>query len=179
MDETKPVVAYSDGSCRTNPGRGGWAWIAADGRYGSGPAKGTTNQRMEIKAAYEAVKSLHGSSPAIEVVTDSKYVVDCFEKKWWVNWQRNGWLNAKKESVANRDLWEPFINLVNEHGNVSFRWVKGHSGNRMNDEVDALAKYAASAQRELSGESFENMIRSMSKSVRAQKKKRKKKARLH
>jgi ribonuclease HI len=143
-----PTDVYTDGACLKNPGPGGWAWAVADGPFASGHATHTTNQRMEITAAYEAVRALDGP---IEVVSDSTYVVNCFVQGWWRGWTTKGWLNSKKEPVANRDLWEPFIALVRERGDVTFRWVKGHSGDAMNDAVDRLATTAAKAQSGLSG----------------------------
>lgn len=136
------VVVYTDGACSGNPGPGGWAWaVAPEGRpCGSGGEVRTTNQRMELLAVLEALRSLGAGSEAgpIEVVSDSTYVVHCFRDRWWANWQRNGWKNSKKQPVANADLWAPLVELV-QAGDVRFRWVKGHSGDRMNDLVDALA----------------------------------------
>jgi len=102
---------------------------------------------MEIRAALEAVRALPGP---LEVVSDSTYVVNCFKDRWWQGWLKRGWLNSQKKPVANRDLWEPFISLVRERGDVSFRWVKGHSGHPMNDFVDQLAVEAARTQAPLS-----------------------------
>ena len=73
------------------------------------------------------------------VVSDSTYVVNCFRDGWWKGWIARGWLTSAKKPVVSRDLWEPLVELVNERGDVSFRWVKGHSGDAMNDLVDALA----------------------------------------
>lgn len=141
------TVVYTDGACSGNPGPGGWAWATDRERYGAGPEKHTTNQRMEIRAALEAVRALPGP---LEVVSDSTYVVNCFKDRWWQGWLKRGWLNSQKKPVANRDLWEPFISLVRERGDVSFRWVKGHSGHPMNDFVDQLAVEAARTQAPLS-----------------------------
>jgi ribonuclease HI len=134
---------YTDGACLGNPGPGGWAWAVPGGRYASGAAAATTNQRMEITAALEAVRALEGR---VEVVSDSTYVVNCFRDRWWEGWLRRDWKNSKKEPVANRDLWEPLIDLVRERGDVTFSWVKGHSGDPMNDLVDRLAVEAAASQ---------------------------------
>jgi ribonuclease HI/uncharacterized phage-like protein YoqJ len=142
------LVAYTDGACSGNPGPGGWAWVRPDGAWASGAETRTTNQRMEITAAHEAV--LAARSP-IEVVSDSTYVVNCFRDRWWEGWLRRGWLNSKKEPVANRDLWEPFIDLVRQRGDVTFRWVKGHDGDPLNDLADRLAVAAAAEQRGRSG----------------------------
>ncbi len=140
---------YTDGACLGNPGPGGWAWAVPDGPYASGPAAKTTNQRMEITAAYEALRALDGP---LDVVSDSTYVVHCFRDGWWEGWMKRGWKNSKKEPVANRDLWEPMIELVRSRPDVSFRWVKGHSGDPMNDAVDALATDAARTQAAREGE---------------------------
>ena len=133
------TVVYTDGACSGNPGPGGWAWaVAPDGtRSDSGGEPVTTNQRMEITAVLEAVRALVGEGP-VEVVSDSSYVVNCFRDKWHVRWAANGWRNAKKQPVANADLWRPLIELV-EANDVTFRWVKGHSGDALNDLVDQLA----------------------------------------
>jgi ribonuclease HI len=97
----------------------------------------TTNQRMEITAVLEALRALSGAGPVV-VVSDSTYVVNCFRDRWYLRWEANGWRNAKKQPVANADLWRPLVALVREH-EVSFRWVRGHSGDRLNDLVDQLA----------------------------------------
>ncbi|MEP6650197.1 MAG: ribonuclease H [Lapillicoccus sp.] len=128
---------YTDGACSGNPGPGGWAWAVADGRQGSGGHPSTTNQRMEIQAALEAVRALT-DSPLV-VVSDSTYVVNCFRDGWWRGWQARGWLTSQKKPVVSRDLWEPLVELVNDRGDVTFAWVKGHSGDVMNDLVDRLA----------------------------------------
>lgn len=138
------LVVYTDGACSGNPGPGGWAWAREDGAWASGAEPHTTNQRMEIMAAFDAVRSADGP---LEVVSDSTYVVNCFRDRWWEGWIKRNWLNSKREPVANRDLWEPFVELVRQRDNVTFRWVKGHSGDPMNDLVDALAVAAAQSQK--------------------------------
>ncbi|MDE0581332.1 MAG: ribonuclease HI [bacterium] len=143
MTETqKPTVVYTDGACRGNPGPGGWAWVVPNGQSASGGAPQTTNQRMELNAVLEAVRSVEG---ALEVFSDSTYVVNCFRDRWWEGWIRRGWRNSQKKPVANRDLWEPLIELVLAR-DIEFVWVKGHSGNRWNDEADRLATEAADSQ---------------------------------
>ena len=141
---TEPVIVFTDGACSGNPGPGGWAWaVSPDGTpCGSGGTARTTNQRMEVQAVLEALKALPAEHPVI-VTSDSTYVVNCFKDRWWEGWMRRGWKNASKQPVANQDLWKPLIELVLQRGNVSFRWVKGHSGNAMNDLVDRLAVAAA------------------------------------
>jgi ribonuclease HI len=135
---------YTDGACSGNPGPGGWAWAVDGGPQASGGEPRTTNQRMELTAALEAVRALPGP---LCVVSDSTYVVNCFRDRWYEGWRRRGWKNAAGKPVANRDLWEPLIEAVlDRDGEVRFRWVRGHSGDRMNDLADLLAVEAAAAQ---------------------------------
>ncbi len=143
------TVVYTDGACSGNPGPGGWAWAVPGGAFASGPDPDTTNQRMEIAAALEAVRANPGR---LEVVSDSTYVVNCFRDRWWEAWLRKDWVNSQRKPVANRDLWEPLIDLVRERGDVVFRWVKGHGGDPMNDLVDRLAVEAALTQRARHGD---------------------------
>lgn len=137
--KTLTTIVYTDGACSGNPGPGGWAWAVEDGRFASGAEVHTTNQRMEISAALEAIRALPGK---LEVVSDSTYVVNCFKQRWHVTWRANGWRNSQKKPVANRDLWEPFIELALAR-QVAFRWVKGHGTDPMNEWVDQLAVLAA------------------------------------
>jgi ribonuclease HI/uncharacterized phage-like protein YoqJ len=138
------VEVYTDGACLGNPGPGGWAWAVPGGRFASGAEGRTTNQRMEVKAALEAVTAIEGP---LEVVSDSTYVVNCFRDRWWEGWLARGWMNKAKQPVANRDLWEPLIEAVRADPNrVTFRWVKGHSNDVTNDLVDRLAVEAARTQ---------------------------------
>jgi ribonuclease HI len=95
---------------------------------------------MELTAALEAVRALDGP---LVVVSDSRYVVNCFEQAWWVGWLSRGWMTSSQQPVKNRDLWEPFIDLVLDRRDVNFRWVKGHSGDPMNELVDQLAVAAS------------------------------------
>jgi len=139
-----PLTVYTDGACSGNPGPGGWAWaVSPNGSpSGAGGEPDTTNQRMELAAVLEALRALCADHSLIHVVSDSTYVVNCFRDDWWKKWKRNGWKNSKREPVANVDLWEPLIELVTIN-QVSFEWVKGHSGHPMNDLVDELAVAAA------------------------------------
>jgi ribonuclease HI len=137
------TIAYTDGACSGNPGPGGWAWAVEGGTFGTGAAANTTNQRMEITAALEAVRANPGP---LEIVSDSTYVVNCFRDRWWEGWLKRGWRNSQRKPVANRDLWEPLIQLVRERDDVSFVWVKGHSDDKMNDLVDRLAVEAGQLQ---------------------------------
>jgi ribonuclease HI len=99
---------------------------------------------MEIAAALNALRSVQ--ERPIVVVSDSTYVVNCITKRWYAGWYRNGWRNSKKESVANRDLWEELVPLATASG-VTFRWVKGHAGHPLNEAADALAVAARDAAR--------------------------------
>jgi ribonuclease HI len=139
------VTVYTDGACRGNPGPGGWGWAVPGGPYASGADPATTNQRMEIMAALEALRFLTTRyDSTIDVVSDSTYVVNCFKDRWWQGWQRRNWKNSQNKPVANRDLWEPLIEVaLASKAQVGWRWVKGHSGDRWNDRVDELATRAA------------------------------------
>lgn len=133
------ITVYTDGACSGNPGPGGWAWAVSRDLCDSGGESPTTNQRMEVTAAWRAVQNFSGEYSSIEIVSDSTYVVKCFNDKWHVGWLKRGWKNSAGKPIANKDLWEPFIKDVLSHGNVTFTWVKGHSGDVMNDLVDQLA----------------------------------------
>jgi ribonuclease HI len=146
-DAAKKMIVYTDGACSGNPGPGGWAWAVQGGRFESGAAEHTTNQRMEINAALEAVRTLPGP---LEIVSDSTYVVNCFKQAWYKTWLNNGWRNSQKKPVANRDLWEPFIELALAR-ETSFRWVKGHGTDPMNALVDELAVQASQTGKGQSG----------------------------
>jgi ribonuclease HI len=131
---------FTDGACSGNPGPGGWAWALDTAVHASGQESPSTNQRMEVRAALEAVRAVAGP---LLVVSDSTYVVNCFRDGWYRGWLARGWTNAARQPVANRDLWEPLVALFLERGDVAFTWVKGHSGHVMNDFVDRLAVAAA------------------------------------
>ena len=137
------TVVYTDGACSGNPGPGGWAWAVPDGPFASGAEPASTNQRMELTAALEAARALPGP---LRIVSDSTYVVNCFRDRWYDGWKRRGWVNSQRKPVANRDLWEPLIDLFLARGDIEWGWVKGHSGDRMNDLVDQLAVEAALTQ---------------------------------
>jgi ribonuclease HI/uncharacterized phage-like protein YoqJ len=148
-DPAADTTVYTDGACSGNPGPGGWAWVVPAGRWASGADPATTNQRMELAAVLEAVRALAGP---LDVVSDSTYVVNCFRDRWWEGWLRKGWRNSQGKPVANKDLWEPLIDAVRSRGDVRFRWVKGHGGDRWNDLADRLAVEASAAGRGRSGD---------------------------
>lgn len=139
---------FSDGASSPD-GRGGWGWVKEDDFdvCCSGYDFPTTNQRMEMTAAFEAVKAF--PSVPLVIVSDSKYVVDCFNARWWANWERNGWRNSKKQDVANQDIWKPFLEAYKAHPGVIFMWVKGHAGNPANEKADQLAGEAKGLARSL------------------------------
>ena len=137
---------HTDGACRGNPGPGGWAWASGREQFASGAAAHSTNQRMEVLAVIEALRE--NDEPVLEIVSDSSYVVKCFNEKWHVGWRRRGWKNSQGKPVANRDLWEELFALVLDGTrDIRFTWVKGHSGDAMNEFVDVLATEAADTQR--------------------------------
>ena len=138
---------YTDGACRGNPGPGGWAWAVPGGRYASGADAHTTNQRMEITAVLEALRALTPARPAgIDVVSDSTYVVKAFTDRWWVGWLQRGWKNAAKKPVANRDLWEPLLELALAPAvPVSFQWSPEWPLTQRNETGTAGARASSSS----------------------------------
>ncbi len=138
-DEVARTTVYTDGACSGNPGPGGWAWIVPGGAWASGAEDPSTNQRMELQAVLHAVTNLDGP---LAVMSDSTYVVNCFRDEWWVGWERRGWKNSQKKDVANQDLWKPLI-AAYKGRDITFTWVKGHSGDPWNDEADRLAVEAS------------------------------------
>ena len=137
------IKIYTDGSCLSNPGDGGWAAIISingEIREISGSEKNTTNNRMELLAPIRALKEMK-QSDQIEIYTDSQYVKLGITE--WINkWVINQWQTSKKEDVKNKDLWVELYNL-NKSLNVKWNWVKAHAGDPMNEEVDLMAKNAA------------------------------------
>ena len=137
------IIIYTDGSCLTNPGNGGWAAIInQDGKIKkiTGSEKNTTNNRMELLAPINALKQIDNKTK-IEIFTDSQYVRLGITE--WINkWVNNNWQTAKKEDVKNKDLWVELYNL-NQSLDVNWNWVKAHAGDPLNEEVDLLAKRAA------------------------------------
>lgn len=132
---------YTDGACLGNPGPGGWAWIVDDDRFHSGGEARTTNQRMELTAVIRALETFEGD---VEIHSDSTYVVNCFNNNWWKRWLATGWRNSKGDPVANSDLWKALLPLVLDQGRkVEFYWVKGHSGDELNERADRLAQAEA------------------------------------
>lgn len=137
------IVIYTDGGCRGNPGIGGWGvWL----RYGKhekklkGAKADTTNNQMELTAAIKALEAIKSKTITIELYTDSKYVMNGINE-WIDNWKAKGWKTANKKPVKNLALWQQLDSLNLQH-NVSWHWVKGHSGDVGNEIADALANEA-------------------------------------
>jgi len=138
------IKIYTDGSCLKNPGNGGWAAIICtdnEVKKISGSEKDTTNNRMELMATINALKEVN-SEDLIEIYTDSKYVKNGITD-WIHNWIKNNWKTSNKEDVKNKDLWVQLHDL-NNSSKIKWNWVKAHAGNPLNEEVDLLAKKAAS-----------------------------------
>jgi len=136
------VIIYTDGACSGNPGPGGWgALLRFDQREKelSGGASETTNNRMELTAAIQALKTL--TRPCeVEFYTDSEYLRKGITE-WMLNWKRRGWKTAGKKPVKNQDLWRALDAASQDH-NIKWHWVRGHTGHRENERVDQLARAA-------------------------------------
>ncbi|MBR2387339.1 MAG: ribonuclease HI [Clostridia bacterium] len=136
----KHVDIYTDGACRGNPGKGGWGAILIYGKNKkemSGGERQTTNNRMELMAAIEALTVLKEPCE-VTLTSDSKYLVDAIEKGWLDSWKKNGWRKADRSEVLNVDLWQRLIAQLERH-KVSFVWVHGHTGHEYNERCDVLA----------------------------------------
>jgi ribonuclease HI len=134
------VVVATDGSCLLNPGPGGWAWAAEDGRCDSGGHDGTTNNLMELRAVYE-VLGAHPADVPLLIQADSMYVINIFTR-WLRGWVARGWLTAAKQPVSNRSAIE-LIAARLDGRDVAWEHVKGHSGHPLNEKVDSLARAQA------------------------------------
>ncbi|MDB4846571.1 ribonuclease HI [Candidatus Pelagibacter sp.] len=137
------IKIYTDGSCLNNPGDGGWAAIINENEKIlkiSGSEKNTTNNKMELMAPIEALKKIK-KNQKIEICTDSKYL-KLGITEWIHKWTRNNWQTSKKENVKNKELWVELYELTKSF-EINWVWVKAHSGNITNEEVDLLAKKAA------------------------------------
>ena len=142
MSDTKgaDISIYTDGACSGNPGPGGWGAILVAGGHRkelSGGAAETTNNRMELTAAIEALETIKNPS-AVDLNTDSVYMRDGITK-WIHGWKRNGWRTADKKPVKNVDLWQRLETAVTRH-QVNWHWLKGHAGNAENERADELAR---------------------------------------
>ena len=141
------VTIYTDGACKGNPGPGGWAAVLLAGRHRkeiAGYEPDTTNNRMELRAAIEALRATAGC-PAVTIVTDSSYVQNGVTR-WLAGWKRNGWRTADKKPAKNAELWQALVEAAAPH-RIDWRWGKGHAGHAENERVDRLASAAAEAAR--------------------------------
>lgn len=137
----KKVTIYTDGACSGNPGIGGWAAVLVyNGIHKeiSGYDKSTTNNRMELFAVIQGLRSLNQKC-AVQIYTDSQYISDAFNKDWLTAWQNSGWKTASKQEVKNLDLWKALLYEVNKH-DAQFVKVKGHADVELNERCDQLAR---------------------------------------
>jgi ribonuclease HI len=136
----RSVTVYTDGSCDTTSGDGGWAYLLEHRgaqKRSSGYEPRTTNNRMELTAAVRALEALKEPCD-VTIVTDSQYLKKAFTDGWLERWQKNGWRTASRQPVKNRDLWEELIALERVH-HVTWSWTRGHDGHPENEEVDRMA----------------------------------------
>jgi ribonuclease HI len=139
------LCIYTDGSCLSNPGPGGYGVVILKGNTRRELSAGyslTTNSRMELMAAIAALQALQGQQIAV-IYTDSSYLVNTLTKGWAARWQANDWMRNKYQKVANIDLWEQLLSLTKKHS-ITFHWVAGHAGHPENERCDHLARQAAS-----------------------------------
>jgi len=143
------ILIHTDGACSGNPGPGGWGAILewkGHRKELSGAEPETTNNRMELLAAIRALQAIKGKDKPVRLVTDSTYVRDGVTK-WIHGWKRNGWKTAAKKPVKNDDLWKELDEAARRH-DVTWEWVKGHSGHPENDRADELARLAIAQMRD-------------------------------
>ena len=137
------IKIYTDGSCIENPGKGGWAAIILNNGNKTeikGNKENATNNQMELLAPIQALKKIPKGSK-VQIFTDSKYVKSGITE-WIHNWKKNGWKTANKQEVKNKELWLE-LDLLNNEFEINWNWVKAHSTDELNNEVDLLARSAA------------------------------------
>jgi ribonuclease HI len=152
----KEVIIYTDGSSLGNPGPGGWAAVLIYGNKRKEVSAGyklTTNNRMEIRAAFEALRLLKKLGMKVTIFTDSGLMVDTINKGWLNNWKRNGWKKADKKPVLNKDLWLQLDEEIAKQ-NVTFKWIPAHTGIPENEICDSLCKAAAESDNLLIDENY-------------------------
>ncbi|HHT65791.1 MAG: ribonuclease HI [Caldicoprobacterales bacterium] len=153
IESLKEVEIYTDGACSGNPGPGGWGAILSymdTEKEISGCEASTTNNRMELTGIIKALEALN--QPCyVKIYTDSAYVYNAFTQGWIETWQKNNWINSRKDPVENQDLWKALLRLIDSH-QIEWNKVKGHSDNEKNNRCDALAR---SAIKQLKNESIE------------------------
>ncbi len=148
MDNRFKVNIYTDGSCKNNPGPGGWGAVLMYGgkrKELSGGEPNTTNNRMELTAAIKALEALKEPCD-VTLTTDSKYLCDGMGKGWAKSWKKRGWRKSDNSPALNPDLWERVLELCEIHS-VKFEWVKGHAGHEFNERCDEMAQSEAEKYR--------------------------------
>lgn len=138
----KHIDIYTDGSCRCNPGPGGWGAILVYKGIEKelcGGEPNTTNNRMELTAVIKALQALKESCE-ITLTSDSKYVLDAITNGWAESWRAKGWRKADKSPALNPDLWETLLNEIKKH-QITYVWVKGHAGHPYNERCDEMAQH--------------------------------------
>lgn len=139
----KKIMLYTDGACSGNPGAGGWGAVLLFGdhkRELSGGEENTTNNRMELMAVIKGLSAVKYPCE-VEIYSDSAYVVNAFLQNWLADWEKNNWRKADNKPVLNADLWQELLALTRKH-TVTFRKVKGHADNELNNRCDTLARAA-------------------------------------
>lgn len=144
----KQVYIYTDGSCKVNPGPGGWCAILVYGQTEKvifGGEHQTTNNRMELTAVIKALEALREPC-SVKLVSDSKYVLDALMLGWAKGWRARGWKKADKSPALNPDLWETLLQLTEKH-EMTYEWIKGHAGHPYNERCDEIAQAEAEKRR--------------------------------
>lgn len=159
-EERSKVTIYTDGACKSNPGKGGYGailtFIDSKGQYHEKElTEGyelTTNNRMELMGAIVALEALKKPSD-VTLISDSKYLVDAIKNKWLESWQAKNWKTASKRPVKNVDLWKRLIEAMKPH-KIDFQWIKGHAGHEYNERCDVLATTSCTNEALLVDEGF-------------------------
>lgn len=140
-----PIVVYCDGACSGNQSAnniGGWGVVLKYKHHRKelwGGERNTSNQRMELTACIKALEAITAKEMPVEIYSDSAYLVNCMNERWYERWRRNGWKNTKKQPVENKDLWQRLLDLI-EGRDVRFYKVEGHAGIELNERADELAQ---------------------------------------
>ena len=138
----KTVNIYTDGACSGNQSDenlGGWGAVLEYGQHTKrifGAEKNTTNNRMEMMALIEALQAMKEKDLMLNIFSDSAYLINCFTKKWYLNWKRNGWMTSSKKPVENKDLWIRLLGLIEEYPFIRFHRIKGHLNPAKKDMLD-------------------------------------------
>ncbi len=150
------LYLHTDGACKGNPGKGGWAAIIVDGKREKelfGSCLHTTNNRMELLGVIKGLQEI-GKMQDVTVFSDSRYVVNTINKGWLNAWKSNGWKTAAKKEVKNIDLWKQFLESYSPK-KVTFKWVKGHAGDKYNERCDLLSNKAIEEESFVSDSGYE------------------------